>query len=60
MACLLDRHGEQHCGKAGHDADDDGQDQKQLMLAQPQLLRAWQGALTARQPPCLRPMRTSA
>jgi hypothetical protein len=41
MACLLDGHGEQHCGEAGHNPYNDGKDQKQLMLAQPQLLRAW-------------------
>ena len=40
MAGLLDRHREEHGREAGEDADDDRQDEEQLVLAQPQLLRA--------------------
>ena len=51
---------EQHGGEAGEDADDDRQDEKQLVLAQPQLLRARDGVAHFASAPCRRPMRASA
>ena len=60
MAGLLDGDREQHRGEARQDADDDRQDQKQLILAQPQLLRAGQRSAHRASAPCFRPMRASA
>ena len=61
MAGLLDRHGEEDGGQPADDADDDRQDQEDLVLAQSQLLRAWDDGLAHRgSARCLRPMSASA
>ena len=60
VAGLLDGHRKQHRGEACHDADDDRQDQEQLILAQPQLLRTGQRSGHRASAPCFRPIRANA